>query len=244
MRYQLTIEYDGTDYVGWQRQDSGVSIQSVMEDAVFRYCGERTEVYGSGRTDAGVHAMGQVAHVDIERGDSAHKVQNALNFYLKNKNIVVVGAQEAREDFHSRFDATKRTYLYRISTRYVPPCLEKNRVWHLGYDLDVKAMQQAANFLLGKHDFTSFRSTACGAKSPIKTLEKLDVVRVNDEIHLHVAAKSFLHHQVRNFTGTLRDVGMGKMAPEQVKEILEARDRAQAGITAPACGLYLVQVDY
>lgn len=243
-RWKLTIEYDGTPFQGWQRQDNGPSVQQALEEAVERFCGERTLVQGAGRTDSGVHATGQVAHVDIARAADADTVRDAINHHLKPAPVAVVQAQAVPDDFHARFSATGRAYLYRISDRRAPPVLERNRVWPVYRTLDAKAMHDAAQVLVGHHDFTSFRASECQADSPVKTLDRLDISRVGDEIHAVVAAKSFLHHQVRNFVGTLKLVGEGKWTRADVEKALAAKDRSAAGPTAPACGLYLTTVRY
>jgi tRNA pseudouridine38-40 synthase len=244
-RFKLTIEFDGTDYVGWQRQANGPSIQEALEDAVFELSGERTEVAGAGRTDAGVHAQAMAAHVDLQSNRfDADTVRKALNFHLREQPISVLSAAAADPEFHARFSATQRRYLYRILNRSSPPALEVGRVWFVPRPLDAAAMAAAAAALLGRHDFTSFRSAHCQAASAEKTLDRLDVSRAGDEIHVIAEARSFLHHQVRNFVGTLALVGEGKWARRDVERALAARDRTAAGPTAPAAGLYLVGVVY
>ena len=244
-RFKLTIEFDGTDYVGWQRQANGPSIQEALEDAVFELSGERTEVAGAGRTDAGVHAQAMAAHVDLQSDRfDADTVRKALNFHLREQPISVLSAAAADPEFHARFSATQRRYLYRILNRSSPPALEVGRVWFVPRPLDAAAMAAAATALLGRHDFTSFRSAHCQAASAEKTLDRLDVSRVGDEIHVVAEARSFLHHQVRNFVGTLALVGEGKWARRDVERALAARDRTAAGPTAPAAGLYLIGVVY
>ena len=245
-RYKLTIEYDGSDYVGWQRQANGPSIQEAIEDAVFALSGERTEVAGSGRTDAGVHALGQVAHVDIDNDRlNADKVRMGLNFHLKRAPISILDCIVITDlEFHARFSARRRSYLYRILNRASPPALDRGRVWFIPRDIDAEKMHAAAQGLLGNHDFTSFRSSHCQADSPVKTLDRLDVSRAGDEVHVRAEARSFLHHQVRNFVGSLALVGEGKWSPEDLVTALEAHDRSAAGPTAPAEGLYLVSVGY
>jgi tRNA pseudouridine38-40 synthase len=243
-RYKLTLEYDGTPYVGWQRQDNGPSVQAEVEAAVEAFCGEAANVYGSGRTDAGVHALGQVAHCDIARDTDADTVRDALNYYLRKAPISILNAEPRDNDFHARFSATGRRYLYRILNQRPPPALDRSRVWWLPAALDAEAMHVAAQELVGHHDFTSFRATMCQAKSPEKTLDRLDVERDGDEIRITAVARSFLHHQVRNMVGTLSWVGAGKWTAADVREALAACDRSAAGPTAPAEGLYLVRVDY
>jgi tRNA pseudouridine38-40 synthase len=243
-RYRVTLEYDGEGFVGWQRQENGPSIQAALEDAIAGFCGERVTVHGAGRTDAGVHALGQVAHFDLEKETDARTVREALNAHLRPEPIAVLDASAADPDFHARFAATERRYLYRILNRRAPPTLDRGRVWHVAAALDVEAMHEAAQALVGKHDFSSFRAAECQAKSPVKTLDALAVAREGEEIAITARARSFLHHQVRNITGTLRLVGEGKWSRTQVEAALAARDRAAAGPTAPAHGLYLVSVRY
>ena len=243
-RWRVTVEYDGGGYVGWQRQDNGPSIQECIEDAVFKFCGERVRVYGAGRTDAGVHALGQVAHIDIEKPTTADTVRDALNAHLREEAIAILDAAEAPADFHARTSARERIYLYRILNRRPQPAIERGRVWHVGIPLDADAMHDAAQRLVGRHDFTSFRASMCQAKSPVKTLDVLDVERDGEEVLIHARARSFLHHQVRNIVGTLERVGAGKWSADDVSAALEARDRAAGGPTAPPEGLYLVSVGY
>jgi tRNA pseudouridine38-40 synthase len=243
-RYRLTIEYDGGGFVGWQRQDNGRSVQQALEDAVFGFCGERAPVYGAGRTDAGVHATGQVAHVDIARPTTADTVRDALNAHLRPAPVAVLAAAAVDDTFHARFSATGRRYLYRIVNRRAPLALDAGRAWQVGVPLDSDAMAEAATRLLGHHDFTSFRSAACQARSPLKTLDRLDVARQGDEIRLEIAARSFLHNQVRIMAGTLKLVGEGKWSADDVSAALAARDRTRGGPTAPPDGLYLAEVRY
>ncbi len=243
-RYRLTIEYDGGPFVGWQRQAEGASIQGALEDAIEKLSAERVTVTGAGRTDAGVHALGQVAHFDLEKDFEAGKVRDALNYYLRPAPIVVLEAQAVDSEFHARFSATSRHYLFRILNRRSPPALEEGRVWHVSHRLDAEAMQAAAQYLVGQHDFTTFRAAECQAQSPVKTLDRLDVSRRADEIHIEASARSFLHHQIRSFAGTLKLVGEGKWQPRDVKAALEARDRSACGPVSPPDGLYLVRVGY
>jgi tRNA pseudouridine38-40 synthase len=243
-RYKLTIEYDGRPYHGFQAQDGLDSIQGSLERAVTAFSGQAQRVHAAGRTDAGVHATGQVAHVDLEKDWPAATVRNALNAHLVPEPIVVLSAETAPEDWHARFSATERRYLYRILNRWAPPGLERGRVWHVKKPLDADAMHAAAKTLLGHHDFTTFRDLACQAKSPMKTLDVADVSRVGEEIHLVFASRSFLHRQVRSMAGTLAEVGVGRWDAADVKAALEARDRTACGPVAPSDGLYLTDVGY
>ena len=243
-RFRLLVEYDGTGYVGWQRQDNGPSIQQAIEEAIFAFCGERSNLAAAGRTDAGVHAQGQVAHVDLARETTADTLRDAVNFHLKPQPISILAAEAVSEDFHARFSAVGRRYLYRILNRRAPLALERNRAWWVQSELDAPAMHAAAQRLIGHHDFTSFRSSICQAASPLKTLDRLDVERRDDEIRIHAAARSFLHHQVRNMAGTLKLVGEGRWNADDVAAALAARSRSAAGPTAPAEGLFLVEVRY
>ncbi|MEE8333023.1 MAG: tRNA pseudouridine(38-40) synthase TruA [Alphaproteobacteria bacterium] len=244
MRWKLTVEYDGTGLVGWQRQDNGPSVQAALEAAIHGFCGETVTVFGAGRTDAGVHALGQVAHADIEKSCDADTVRDALNAHLRPNAIAVLEARAVDDEFHARFSATGRAYLYRIANRRAPLALEAGRAWHIPAPLDADAMHDAAQALLGRHDFTSFRASLCQAKSPVKTLSALDVSRDGDLVLIRARARSFLHHQVRNFVGTLMLVGIAKWTRADVEAALAARDRAAAGQTAPAHGLYLTEVLY
>jgi len=243
-RWKITIEYDGGPYVGWQKQPNGSSVQASIEKAVFKTSGETVKVQGSGRTDSGVHALAQIAHFDMEKEITYLKIREALNFHLKNEPIAVLEAEAAGSEFHARFDAKKRYYLYRISDRRAKPALDKGRVWHVHNPLDVDAMHDAAQVLVGLHDFSSFRAKECQSQSPIKTLDQLDVIRAGSEIHIKASAKSFLHHQIRNFAGTLHLVGQGKWDKANIKTALDAKDRKQGGPMAPPDGLYLTKVEY
>lgn len=243
-RYKLTLEYDGGPFVGWQRQDNGVSVQSALEEAIFRFTGERVGATAAGRTDAGVHALGQVAHIDLDRPRETDTVRDAINFHLKPLPVAVLMAEEVAPDFHARFSARARAYVYRIICRRSPVTVDAGRVWWVRVALDAEAMREGAKRLLGTHDFTSFRASDCQAASPVKTLDRLDVVRQGEDIRIYAGARSFLHHQVRNLVGTLKFVGEGKWTPDDVTRALEARDRAQGGPTAPAEGLYLTSVSY
>ena len=243
-RYQLTLEYDGRPFNGWQRQKDGLSVQAALEQAVRDFSGEVVTVQGAGRTDAGVHAFGQVAHLDLEKDVLLETLQNAINYHLRPKPVAVIKAVQVSDDFHARFSATGRQYLYRIINRRAPLVLDAGRAWHLPGMIEAEVMHEAAQRLIGKHDFTSFRSAACQASSPVKTLDRVTVIRKGEEISVTVAARSFLHHQVRNIVGTLKLVGELKWPIDKVEEALEAKSRAAAGPTAPADGLYLTKVHY
>jgi len=256
-RYKLTIEYDGTDYVGWQKQPDRPSVQEAVETAVLKFNGAAAEVVGAGRTDAGVHATAQVAHVDLQKEMDSFKVMQGINYYLFNdidengntsqrtgNRVAILKAEPVSEEFHARFSATKRHYIYRIINRRSRLGLEAGRAWHVVEPLDVERMQKAAQYLIGHHDFTSFRDTECQAKSPFKTLEQLDIARHGDEVRITASARSFLHHQVRIMVGSLSLAGKEKWTPEDVQAALKATDRTKAGPTAPPEGLYLVRVEY
>jgi len=246
MRYKITIEYDGTNLLGWQKQDEGVSVQYYLEEAIKGFSQQQVDVFGAGRTDAGVHALAQVAHFDLETSMDLFHIREAFNARLRilEAPVSVIEVEEVSDDFHARFKAVGRGYIYRILNRRAPTVLLKDRVWCVGYPLDVEKMKEGAKYLLGHHDFSSFRGAGCQALSPMKTLDKLEIIKNGDEIDFIVEARSFLYHQVRNMVGTLKCVGDGKFTPEDVKKILEAKDRAVAGPTAPACGLYLSKVMY
>lgn len=243
-RFRLTLEYDGTPFVGWQRQTNGLSVQETLEKAILALTGETCVTHAAGRTDAGVHAHGQVVHVDIVKDFTADKLMEALNFHLRPAPISVLGVEIVGEDFHARFSATHRAYLYRIINRRAPLSIERDRAWLVNAPLDAARMRAGASILVGRHDFSTFRASLCQAQSPVKTLDRLDVEKIGHEILFRVEARSFLHHQVRNMIGSLRLVGEGKWSPEDLRVALEARDRARGGPTAPACGLYLMAVGY
>ena len=243
-RYKLTIEYDGTGLVGWQRQANGLSVQEALETAFERFCGERPIVFGAGRTDAGVHALAQVAHVDLAREADPDVIRSAINHHLRPHAISVIDAAPAPPGFDARLSARSRRYLYRILNRRAPPALERGRVWHVAPPLDAAAMREGAQHLVGHHDFSTFRDSLCQAKSPVKTLDALEISRAGEEIHIEARARSFLHHQVRNMVGTLKLVGAGKWTAADVATALTARDRRAGGPTAPPDGLYLVAVSY
>lgn len=243
-RWKITIEYDGGPFVGWQRQNSGLSVQQCLEEAATALCGSPTSVYGAGRTDAGVHALGQVAHFDTEKPLRADQFRDGLNFHLKNNPITILSAEEAEPGFHARFSAIGRAYRYRILNRRTRPAIDAGRVWHVIRPLDAEAMHDAARCLIGKHDFTSFRSVSCQSDSPVKTLDRLDVRRQGESIEIDVEARSFLHNQVRILVGTLELVGQGKWSKRDVEAALKATDRTAGGPTAPPTGLYLTGVTY
>ena len=241
-RYKIELEYDGTNLIGWQENLDGPSVQSIMMDAIEKFCGVRPTVFGAGRTDSGVHAVRMTAHFDLPKEYDNDTVMRALNFYLVNKPVSVLSAEMVADDFSARFSCTARHYKYVVLNRSAAPVLDKNRVWWVPQKLDVDAMRDAAKKLIGKHDFTSFRATQCQAKSPIKTLDKLDVTVDGDKIIFELSARSFLHHMVRNIVGTLVEIGLGK--PYDIDEILNAKNRSAAGPTAPASGLYFIRADY
>jgi tRNA pseudouridine38-40 synthase len=243
-RYRLTLEYDGTPFVGWQMQDNGPSVQGRLAEAIKAFSGEDTIPRGAGRTDAGVHAMSQVAHFDLAKDWTADKVRDALNAQVRPDPISVLACELAAGDFDARFSATARHYLYRIVTRRGPLALDRNRAWHVVHALDAAAMHEAAQTLTGNHDFTTFRSAECQAASPVKTLDRLAVTQSGDDIRIEASARSFLHNQVRSMVGSLKLVGEGKWAAAGLKQALDARDRSACGPVAPASGLYLMRVDY
>ncbi len=245
MRFKLTIEYDGGPFSGWQRLSEAPSVQSALEDAVEKLTGQRSDVIGAGRTDAGVHASGQVAHVDIGKPFESWKLAEALNAHLRPHPVAVLKAEAAGPEFHARFDAVRRAYVYRIVNRRAPLTLDRGRCWRVGQTLDAQAMHAAAQRLLGQHDFTTFRDSQCQAKSPVKTLDACDVLRTDeDNIAIWCVARSFLHRQVRSMVGTLVEAGLGKMSADDVAGALAAADRARCGPVAPPHGLYLARVDY
>jgi tRNA pseudouridine38-40 synthase len=243
-RYKLTLEYHGGPFVGWQRQESDPSVQAAVEAALRALEPDAAAVTGAGRTDAGVHATGQVAHCDLARDWEPFRLSEALNWHLKPNPVAVLSAERVVDGFHARFSAIGRRYLYRVVNRRAPLALEKGLAWRVGHELDATAMQAAADLLVGHHDFTTFRSTQCQAKSPVKTLDEFRVERTGEEIRFHLAARSFLHNQVRSFVGTLERVGAGAWPVEQVAEALAARDRTACGPVAPPDGLYLTEVIY
>ncbi len=243
-RYRLLIEYDGGPFVGWQMQAGGASVQGVITQAIAAFADEAVTVHGAGRTDAGVHALGQVAHVDLKRDWRPYRVRDALNARLRPHPVAVVAVEKAADSFHARFSAKRRHYLYRIVNRRADLTLERNRAWRVPRPLDAAAMHAAAQSLLGRHDFTTFRAAECQAKSPVKTLDRLDVAREGQEVRIYASARSFLHHQVRSMVGSLVLVGEGKWSRDDLAAVLAARSRAGCGPVAPPEGLYLVSVDY
>ena len=244
-RYKLTIEYDGTRYVGWQRQTNGYSVQEAIETALRGFIGEEVTIFGAGRTDAGVHASGQVAHVDLAKAWETDTVRDAMNAFLRDETVSILGVEAVPDSFDARFSARRRHYLYRIFNRRPPPALLAGQVWWVWKPLDVAAMDMAAKRLLGTHDFTTFRSTHCQAKNPVRTLDRLDVVRgPGDEVHIHASAQSFLHNQIRSLAGSLKLIGEGRWSADDLAAALQARDRKRCGPVAPPAGLYLTGVDY
>lgn len=243
-RYKLTVEYDGTNFVGWQRQANGLAIQQVIEEAVARLAGEAARVHGAGRTDAGVHARGQVAHVDLAREWPCETVRDALNAHLAPHPVAILAAERVAADFDARFSARGRHYLYRICNRRAPLALERGFAWHVRRRLDAGAMHRAAQILVGRHDFSTFRDANCQANSPIRTLDELTVTAVGEMIAIRACALSFLHRQVRSIVGSLERVGCGKWSAAELAAALEARDRRRCGPVAPPCGLYLMRVEY
>lgn len=251
-RWKLILEYDGTNFSGWQRQKKDISVQECLEKAVYDFCGEKVTVHAAGRTDAGVHAVGQVAHIDIKKSVTEKDVRDAINAHLRPLPVSVVTAEQVSNDFHSRFSAVNRVYCYNIlMDRRAPPVLNARTVWHIGWNLDVSAMTLATKHLIGMHDFSSFRAVKCQAKSPLRSIRRLDIIETScynlglgKRLEIWAEAQSFLHHQIRNIVGTLKLVGEGKWTPDDVKHALEAKDRTKGGPMAPATGLCFMRVDY
>ena len=243
-RWKLTIEYDGGPFLGWQRQGDDPTVQLAIERAILKMTGEQVTVHGAGRTDAGVHALGMAAHVDIARPITPFRLREGINALVRPAPVSILGVEPVVHDWHARFSCTGRSYLYRILTRRPPPAVDRGRVWHIGKEMDEAAMAEAAAHLVGTHDFTTFRSAHCQSASPVKSLDTLAVVRGGEEIHVHAAARSFLHHQVRSITGCLGLVGIGKWSPSDMKAALEAKDRTALGLNAPPEGLYFVDASY
>lgn len=257
-RWQITVEYDGSPYAGWQRQHEIPTVQGVVEQAIFEFSGETVHVQCAGRTDAGVHATGQVAHFDLYRTMTPYRMRAAINNFLRHTGVSILDAQVAPDDFHARFSAQSRAYIYRILNRRSHPTFTRGTVWHIPQPLDINAMHNAGQVLVGTHDFTTFRSSECQSQSPVKTLDYISLYRAENapdtppnvppaiagEIHMHIGARSFLHHQVRNIIGTLYLVGLGKWTADDVQNALDAKNRSAGGKTAPPDGLYLTQVTY
>ena len=243
-RWRLTIEFDGGPFMGWQRQEHGPSVQQALEEAIHRMTGELATVHGAGRTDAGVHALAMTAHVDIAKTLTEHRLREGINALVRPQPISILAVERADDDWHARFSCVGRRYLYRILNRRAPPALDRGRVWHVAVPLQAEAMQEGAAHLVGRHDFTTFRAAQCQSNSPVKTLDRLSVSRVGDEIHIEAAARSFLHHQIRSMTGCLALVGRGQWAAGDMLKALEALDRAALGLNAPAHGLYFVEAVY
>jgi len=243
-RYKFTVEYNGTPYVGWQRQNNGLAVQQCIEEAIYKFCQTKVSLCVAGRTDAGVHALGQAFHVDLPVDLRADKIRKAINYYLENELVSIVDGEKVDESFHARFSATKRHYMYRIINRPAKLAVEKNLAWHVPLKLDTDAMQEGAKHLLGTHDFSTFRASHCQANSPVRTLDRIEIIKDGVDIRIYVEALSFLHHQVRNIVGTLYAVGLGKWTSDDVKTALDAKDRCKGGQTAPPEGLYLTKVVY
>ncbi len=244
MRYKITVEYDGIKFRGWQKHPEVRSVQGVIEAAIYRFSREIVKLYGSSRTDAGVHALGQVAHFDISKDRSEYIVCHGLNFYLRDEGVAVVKVEKTDDNFHCRFMAKQRHYRYRILNRGPHSTLDENRVWLVRKILDVDLMRQGIKYLIGTHDFSGFRASDCQSKSPVKTIDNIEIKCDGDNIDVYVSSRSFLYNQVRIMVGTLVEIGVANMAPEHIKFILESKDRRNAGTTAPAHGLYFLGVDY
>ena len=243
-RWRLTVEYDGGPFMGWQRQDHGPSVQQAIEEAIGKMTGELPAVHAAGRTDAGVHALAMSAHVDIEKSLTEHRLREGVNALVRPHPISVRSVEKVDDDWHARFSCIGRRYVYRILNRRAPPALELGKVWHVAVPLDAEAMAEGAAHLVGRHDFTTFRSVQCQSDSPVKTLDRLQVTRQGDEIRIEAAARSFLHHQVRSIVGCLALVGRGQWKPADMKAALEARERGALGFNAPPHGLYFIEAIY
>jgi tRNA pseudouridine38-40 synthase len=243
-RWKLTIEFDGTPFMGWQRQDHGPSVQQTLEEALQRMTGEQAAFQAAGRTDAGVHALAMAAHVDIAKDLTPHRLREGLNALVRPQPVSILDVEPVAEDWHARFSCIGRRYVYRILNRRAPPALDNGRVWHVAVPLDADAMHEGAQLLVGRHDFTTFRSVHCQSDSPVKTLDELRVSREGDEILVHASARSFLQHQVRSMVGCLAMVGRGQWQPKQIGEALDAKDRSALGLNAPAHGLYFLEAVY
>ena len=243
-RWRLTIEYDGGPFMGWQRQDNAPSVQGHVEGAIFRMTGELASVHGAGRTDSGVHALAMSAHADIEKTLTAHRLRDGLNALVRPDPIAILKAEPVADDWHARFSCIARRYEYRILNRRAPLAIERGHAWHVATPLDNEAMAEGAAILVGTHDFTTFRSAQCQSKSPVKTLDRLEIIRDGENIRIEAAARSFLHHQVRSMVGCLVMVGRGQWSPADIRQALDARDRAALGLNAPPDGLYFVEAIY
>ena len=241
--FKITIEYDGTNYVGWQKQDNGLSIQEAIEDAIFKLTAEKINLFGAGRTDSGVHALGQVAHFNLKKIFKIDNIRDGLNQHLRPQPIAILKVAKVHQDFHARFSAIKRTYEYVITNRRPPLTINKNKSWGVFKKLDIKKMKFEAQFFIGKHNLQAFRSIHCQSSSSIKTIDDIKILHKNNDIYIRVSARSFLHSQVRIMVGTLVDIGKGKIK-NSIKKIIKDKDRSDAGITAPACGLYLLKIEY
>jgi len=244
MIYKLTIEYFGTEFVGWQKQNNGLSVQEVVENAIKSLTKQDVILYAAGRTDSGVHALAQVAHFELPDLYDPHKLVASLNYFIRPHKVSILSCEIAKDDFHARFSAKKRYYKYIILNRFSSSVIYENRVWHVVSKLDIENIKEASKYFVGKHDFSSFRAKECQANSPVKTLDKIDIIQEGDFIIFNFSAQSFLHHMVRNIMGTLKEVGDGKIMPHTIKEIIDAKDRSKAGVTAPPNGLYFLKVDY
>ncbi len=243
-RYKVSVEYDGTDFYGWQSQKNANTIQGEIESVLFKLSQEKIKIYGASRTDKGVHAYGQVAHFNIEKNYELCEIQGAVNYYLKPQKICIVKIEKVDDDFHARFSAKTKQYTYKIINRITEPALLKNRAWHIKKTLDVDMMKEASSYLIGIHDFSSFRAVGCQSSSPIKSIDSICIDKTNDEINITFVAKSFLYNQIRIMVGSLSDFGKSKFSPSYMKKIIEAKNRKLAGETAPSCGLYLDKVSY
>jgi len=243
-RWRLTIEYDGGPFMGWQRQEHGPSVQQALEEALQKMTGEAGQFIAAGRTDAGVHALAMSAHVDVMKSLTPHRLREGLNALVRPQPISVLEVEQVADDWHARFSCIGRRYLYRVLARRAPPALDAGRVWHIAVALDIEAMREGSKHLIGRHDFTTFRSAQCQSDSPVKTLDRLEVNQVGEEIHVTAAARSFLHHQVRSMVGCLAMVGRGQWEPGDMRKALEAADRSALGFNAPPDGLYFVEAVY
>jgi len=243
-RFRLTVEFDGSPFMGWQRQAHGPSVQQAIEEAVAAVTGEQVVSHAAGRTDAGVHALAMSAHVDVEKAITPFRLMEGVNALVRPNPIAIIGCETVPDDWHARFSCLGREYLYRIINRRAPLTLELGRAWRIARSLDAEAMHDAAQLLVGHHDFTTFRSAHCQAESPVKTLDRLNVRREGDQLLVEAAARSFLHHQVRSMVGCLALVGQGQWSAADLKAALEAKDRAALGLNAPPDGLYFVKANY